>query len=205
MKSTIKKLIYTFVPHMYDRLPAKNNAIYITFDDGPNPDYTDIILQAFKKQNMSATFFLVGSEMDKYPELVRRIYDQGHTVGYHSYSHDSQKSVSFSDFLNDLKKARALADKFSIKINLYRPPYGDLTLFKFLWLILSGWKIIMWSHDSRDSFDEKEAVLQAIKQQTIEPGSIHLFHDDYVNTADIMSEVLTHYADNGINCYKILL
>ncbi|RDH83776.1 MAG: hypothetical protein DIZ80_06460 [endosymbiont of Galathealinum brachiosum] len=203
MKSLIKNIIYFFTPNFYNKFHSSSKDIYITFDDGPSSDNTCVILDVFKKHKMTATFFLIGSEMEKHPDIVKRIINEDHAIGYHSFSHKSLKSISFFEFIEDLKSAKLLFNKYSIKNKFYRPPYGDLTVFKFLWMIVTGWKIIMWSHDSRDSFDDKNIVLESILHEEIQFGSIHLFHDDYDDTAEIMPKILEHYSNNGVNCAKI--
>lgn len=199
MKSLIKNIVYFLFSPFLIRLGEKD-AIYITFDDGPHPNKTENILATLKKNNAKATFFMIGEEMMKSPEIVDLIIKDGHSIGYHSYSHDSLKTISLNKAIEDLKKADDIAKKFNINIKLYRPPYGDLTLLSFLYLIISGWKVVMWSLDSRDSFDSSEEVLANVSPNNVSLGEILLFHDDYELTANILPDVLQRFNEKNIKC-----
>lgn len=199
MKELIKKLIY-FIFSPFFKRKGKDNAIYITFDDGPHPEKTEKILMSLKKEKVKATFFMIGQEMEKHIETVKKVIDEGHSVGYHSYSHDSLKNTSLLQAIKDLKRSKQLARKLNIKINLYRPPYGDLTPLSFLYLAITGWKIIMWSLDSRDSFDTAEQVIKTTSPDNISPGEILLFHDDYELTARVLPGILQKIKKAGLDC-----
>lgn len=199
MKKLIKSIIYFFLSGFIINR-GKQGAVYITFDDGPHPENTQKLLAILKKTDAKATFFMTGSEMEKYPEIVEDVAFQGHSIGYHSYSHKSFKKNSIKAIINELSIARALSKKAGTNINLFRPPYGDLTALSFLYLMLTGWKTIMWSLDSRDSFDTKDEVIKTVDVDMLTDGDILLFHDDYGMTVELLPEVLQKYKDNNIQC-----
>ncbi len=189
MKSLIKTVIFKVLSRFIIRY-GNGGSIYITFDDGPHPENTVLILDILKKQNVNATFFMSGSEIKKYPDIVKKVYSAGHTVGYHSFSHHSYKKISIFSVIKELSAGRSLAQKLGIKLNLFRPPYGDLTILSFFYLLLTGWKVVMWSLDSRDSFDSKEKVIELVDVEKFSDGEILLFHDDYILTAEILHDIL---------------
>ena len=131
--------------------------------------------------------------MEKYPEVFKQIINDGHSVGYHSYQHQSLKNVTFAELLKDLAVYKKIMSTFKIRRKIYRPPYGDLSLIGMLWLALTGWKIIMWSRDSRDSFDDAVAVKNNVAPPNVRGGDILLFHDDYQQTAEVLGEILTTF------------
>jgi len=169
---------------------GKKDCVYITFDDGPHPANTQKILQILSNQKTKAIFFMIGKNMEKYPDLVEQVKEHGHEIGFHSYSHRSLKKQSFFKTIHDFSKRKELESRFGIKMKLYRPPFGDLTILSLLWVVFSGLKIVMWSLDSRDSFDSKEQVLDTVHPDKVSAGEILLFHDDYDHTVEIMPEVV---------------
>lgn len=203
MKEFIKIIVYHLLSSVLIK-KGKGNFIYITFDDGPHPENTYKILSILNQYNVKATFFMTGFEMQKYPEIVRDVINANHTVAYHGYKHESMKKQNIKTFIADIKNGRNLEKIFNIQLKLYRPPFGDISVLGFIYLVLTGWKIIMWSLDSRDSYDSKDVVLQTISPEKISPGEILLFHDDYIKTADLLGDALQHYKDSGINIGKVL-
>lgn len=182
---------------------GNKDAIYITFDDGPHPVNTLKMLEALKAAKVKATFFMVGEDMDKFPDIVRAVKNDGHSIGYHSFSHQSLKKASLKNIISDIQKVKYLEFAHDIRISIYRPPYGDLTIMSIVWLIIYRLKIIMWSLDSRDSFSDKDTVLMNVHPDNVAEGEILLFHDDYNLTVEILPEVLSRFSDCGIKCKKL--
>ena len=199
MKALLKSIIYrTMSPFMKRKM--LDNSVYLTYDDGPHPDNTESILSILKESQVKATFFMLGYAMDKYPHLVEQVIEQGHTLGYHSYKHISLKKRSFTEVKEDLQQMERLSKRYNYPIKLYRPPFGDLTATSFLWFILKGKKIVMWSLDSRDSFDPFEQVKKNVAPQELSNGEIILFHDDYEQAAELLKITLNAYRQHGTNC-----
>lgn len=202
MKHLLKLFFYNVFSKFIFRYGSKKN-IYITFDDGPHPENTPAILKILGEENIKATFFMVGSDMELYPDVVNTVIDNGHEIGYHSYYHDSLKTISLSKFINDLNKTKSLEKQFKFKFKYYRPPYGDLTILASVWLILNNWKIAMWSLDSMDSFNDSEDIIKLVNPSNINEGEILLFHDDYKLTVDILPTVLSRINNHGFQCKKL--
>lgn len=202
MRSFFKSVLYFILsPFLIRRGPKKG--VYLTFDDGPHSSNTALILEQLRKNNVKATFFMQGNQMEKHPEIVREVIKDGHTIGYHSYNHKSLKKLSLSELLEDLKSLERMRSKFDYPINLYRPPFGDLTIGSLILLIIKRIKVVMWSLDSRDSFDDLNTTLVNVSVNKINPGDIILFHDDYNLTANLMRECLPSYNDSNIRCLPL--
>jgi len=199
MKNSFKKIIY-YLFSSYLIRKGKSGNIYITFDDGPHPKNTPKILDVLDLYNIKATFFMLGHEMENHPEVVRDVISRGHTLGYHSYDHLSMKEISVGAIFSDLNYAKILSKSFDYNIKIYRPPYGDLSITGIIWVILNSWKIIMWSKDSRDSFDSKDEIVANVSTDKLCSGEILLFHDDYKNTAEVLKDILKSYSKEKINC-----
>lgn len=196
IKQFIKKVIY-FILSPYMKTTGPNHSVYITFDDGPHQTHTIEILEILKEFGVTATFFYNGSCIEKYPDIVSRVINEGHQVGYHSYEHESMKGVSISDIYRDLRAGRELLSQYGVKEFLYRPPYGDLSIISLFLLIISGWKIIMWSVEGRDSFDTEEEIIYNLDARNISKGSIILLHDVYGKTPKVLPVILKNLINSN--------
>ena len=150
---------------------TKDKVIYLTFDDGPEPGITEAVLNLLIKHDAKATFFCTGKNFEKYPELVQLILDNGHTFGNHSYSHLNGLKENFQKYIDDVTKGKEV-----IQSSLFRPPWGLLTIDKFIKIRKSN-RLILWSISSKD-FEENvniQSHCQNMINQT-RPGSIVLFH-----------------------------
>ncbi len=149
------------------------NTVYLTFDDGPDPEVTPWILDQLKEKEILATFFCVGANVQLHPEIYQRIINDGHSIGNHSMNHENGLRTSNQVYYSSIEQASKLIDS-----NLFRPPYGRMSLSQTKRL-KRNYKIIMWSWLSYD-FDEKtsiETILNKAKQQ-IKGGDILVLHDN---------------------------
>lgn len=174
---------------------GKDKELFLTFDDGPDPNITPWVLSILKKFNAKATFFCIGNKVEKHQEIYQQILNDGHSVGNHTYSHIKGWSTASKDYLEDVRKA----EKF-IETNLFRPPYGRIRPHQ-LKKIKEDYKIIMWdvlSRDYDDKVSNKECLDNAIEYA--ESGSIVVFHDTpqaESNLKYVLPKVLKHFADKS--------
>lgn len=204
LKSLLKSFIYFFLSPFIVRR-ARASTICITFDDGPHPENTVRILDILYKHNVNAIFFMTGTEMVKYPEIVKSVIVGGHKVAYHGFSHISMRKQTFREFRVEMAKKKMLENQFNICLDLYRPPFGDLSFTGFIILAMNRCKIIMWSLDSRDTYDTEQQILETLSVMNISPGEILLFHDDYSKTVIVLDKLLAVYANAGIKCESTLI
>jgi len=168
--------------------------IFLTFDDGPN-EYTLKILEILKSFNAKATFFVLGKNCQKYPEVLKRIFEEGHSIGNHSFSHSIK---FFFNFKNEIEKTNEIIKKITgVKVKIFRPPYGILTPWLKNYLFKNGYKIILWNLDSRDW---KGKISDKIFEE-IKPNSILLFHDCF-KTSLILPKILNELKIKGYNFKK---
>jgi|TARA_R110000737_G_scaffold2188_3_gene6181 peptidoglycan/xylan/chitin deacetylase (PgdA/CDA1 family) len=149
------------------------NTVYLTFDDGPNPILTPWVLDFLSKKQIKATFFCVGQNIVKYPELFDRIKAEGHQIANHSMRHEKGTKTKWKDYKESIDETAKLVEN-----NLFRPPYGRVSMLQSAKL-KPQYKIIMWSWLSND-FDEKipiQKILQKAEKQ-IKGGQIILLHDN---------------------------
>jgi len=155
------------------KITDHQNSVFLTFDDGPHPETTPFILDTLRNENAKATFFCTGKSVDAHPLLFKRIKDEGHAVGNHSYNHYHSWKTNAKVFLDDIEKADEI-----IKSKLFRPPYGKLT--RSQWLKLKKqYQVVMWSvmpHDYKADMPS-DKVLHRLKEHSCE-GDIVVLHEN---------------------------
>ena len=163
--------------YLYPSLVWKKNTeqkkIWITFDDGPDEKVTPFLVNLLGKFNIKATFFIIGSQAKKYPELVKLIINNGHKIGNHSFSHLNGFSTNNNKYLEDVEQAKKYIDS-----DIFRPPYGKITPLQIKNL-KKDFKIIMWdimSWDFKENISSNKIYKNVINN--IENGSIILFHNN---------------------------
>jgi len=158
-------------------------AVYLTFDDGPIPEVTLKVLEILDKYGVKATFFMVGENIDKHPEVFEMVVQGGHAIGNHTYNHMKGWKVSTAEYIANVQK-------FPKETKLFRPPYGRTWVWQRKAVKNLGYEIYLWDVLTRDYNPHRtpEAMLRQIKRQT-RPGSIINFHDS-VKSNERMLEVL---------------
>ena len=154
------------------RMDRQERAVYLTFDDGPIPEATPYILDVLRQYGIKATFFMVGDNVRKYPDLYQQVVDEGHRIGNHTHNHISGFRHSIREYSYNVEKAIAY-----LHSTLVRPPHGWMRLGQYAWLSRK-YKIVMWDVVTRDYSKWMTAanVLYNVKHYT-RPGSIITFHD----------------------------
>lgn len=151
--------------------------VALTFDDGPDPVYTPQILDILKKHRVKATFFLLGSRAQEYPNVVRRIANEGHVIGNHSYSHPLFTKVSVPNFEQQIERTQhVLSGLIGYEPKLVRPPYGEITEPQLQWMKHNHFVVVNWDIDS---LDWKELNMQQVSDNVlpyVHPGAIILQH-----------------------------
>ncbi|MFC7357882.1 polysaccharide deacetylase family protein [Jejudonia soesokkakensis] len=171
--------------------------IYLTFDDGPIPEVTPWVLDLLKEYNAKATFFCIGENVQKHPEIYNRIIAEGHSVGNHTFHHLNGWKTNTSTYIEDVSKAAEYIDS-----KLFRPPYGRITSNQAKQLKKKGYRIIMWdvlSYDFEASVSEEKCLHNVLNN--IENGSIVVFHDSVKaekNLRYVLPKVLNIFFSNCI-------
>jgi peptidoglycan/xylan/chitin deacetylase (PgdA/CDA1 family) len=177
--------------------------VYLTFDDGPTPGITEWILATLKRYDAKATFFVLGKNVEMYPDLYEKIVAEGHRVGNHTYSHQKGYLMSLERYLEDVDFASDL-----VQSDLFRPPYARITSSQ-LRALSKRYKIVMWSIISRD-YNRKltgEMCLRGVLPH-IKAGSIILFHDSeksFANMSYALPKTLERINELGLKCKAIEL
>ena len=157
---------------------SKEKLVALTFDDGPSLDWTPKILDALKRADIKATFFMLGAHVKKYPDIARLVVRQGHEVENHSYSHHVLLYYKPEELKKEIKDNEQIIREITgITTRYFRPPKAWVTKKEKKIINDMGYKIVLWSLNSKDwvRFDDKYVVRYIVKN--IRPGDILLFHD----------------------------
>ncbi len=154
------------------RMDHNDHSVYLTFDDGPIPESTPFILQTLAEFDVKATFFMVGDNVRKYPNLFRQIVSAGHQVGNHTYHHLGGFKHIAKTYIDDTERANDL-----IGSHLFRPPHGCMSHGQYLWL-KRKYRIVMWDLVTRDysKWLTADDVYENVRRYA-RNGSIITFHD----------------------------
>ncbi|MEO0060242.1 MAG: Peptidoglycan-N-acetylglucosamine deacetylase [Bacteroidota bacterium] len=197
---TIKKIFWSF---LWD-IPNKQNKIYLTFDDGPTPQITNWVLDLLKKYHAKATFFCVGINVQRHPDIFLNIVNQRHGIGNHTQNHLNGWKNSTKKYVENVTNCILNSHE---KTRLFRPPYGKITFWQLKIIRQLGYKIIMWdvlSADFDNSISKEKCLLNVLKN--IKPGSIVVFHDSqkaFKNLEFVLPKTLEYIAVKGWICDKI--
>jgi peptidoglycan-N-acetylglucosamine deacetylase len=189
------KIVSDLFPNFTWKIPTTEKKIFLTFDDGPIPEVTPWVLEELAKYNAKATFFCVGENIRKHPEVFKQVLAAGHAVGNHTMNHfDGWKTASIDYFHN----ARHCANL--VKTPLFRPPYGRLKPKQAAFL-QRHYKVVMWDVLSGD-FDQTISPEKCLNNVlgAAESGSIIVFHDSLKaekNLRYALPRVLAHFAAKG--------
>lgn len=191
-------LLKWYYPSLTWHKNRNDKVIYLTFDDGPIPDVTDFALKTLKAFNAKATFFCIGDNIYKHPEIFENIKNEGHSIGNHTFNHLKGWETPDEIYLKNFQKCQELT-----KTHLFRPPYGRIKKSQITKLrgILPNMKIIMWDVLSGD-FDIGLAPEKCFKNvvKNTGQGSIVVFHDSikaYDRLKYALPKVLQHFTQQG--------
>lgn len=173
---------------------GKKKSIALTFDDGPDPDFTPRILDILEEKDIKATFFVIGKKAEKYPDLLRRIHEEGHTIGNHSYSHHYLIALfSTARLTKDLERCNAFIDQTIGKRPAYfRPPFGVTNPRYSAAINNCRLSSIGWSLRSMDTRKASKYALIETVISKLKKGDIILLHDRLAVTAEALPDIIEH-------------
>lgn len=152
--------------------------VALTFDDGPSDEWTPQILDELKQTGVKATFFMIGKHVEKYPDIVRRVHDEGHEIGNHTYDHHGIFYFTPEELTEEIERTDVALERITgERTKYFRPPKAWITDKEKRQLRDMGYIPVLWTLNSKDwvTFDDKYVVPHIVKH--IKPGDIILFHD----------------------------
>jgi len=191
-------LLKWYYPSLLWNKSRTNKVIYLTFDDGPIPNVTDFVLKTLKAFNAKATFFCIGDNIVKHPEVYAKVVNAGHAIGNHTFNHLKGWNTDDETYIENTLKCQ-----FLTQTNLFRPPYGRIKKSQIsnLKSQIPNLEIVMWdvlSGDFDTSLSPKKCYQNVIKNT--ENGSIIVFHDSlkaFDRLAYALPKVLKYFSEKG--------
>ena len=184
MFTKVPNFIQRFFPNIIWKKTTDEKKIWLTFDDGPEEEVTEFILKTLKKLNIKASFFLIGKNIQAFPELTKEIIKEGHIVGNHSFSHLNGFISKKEEYIYDIELGQKLINEKLVemgitnKIKIFRPPYGRI-LPQQIKRLKENYKIVMWdvfSWDFKKNISP-EKIYNNVLDNVVE-GSILVFHNN---------------------------
>jgi peptidoglycan-N-acetylglucosamine deacetylase len=180
-------------PEAIFRIDTEEKILYLTFDDGPNPGSTEFLIGQLNKFGIKAMFFCSGNAVEKFPDLMKKLQNNGHLIGNHGYSHYNGWKTPTSVYKKDIEKASRFIDS-----RFFRPPYGRLKRNQYR-EIIKEYSIYFWDlmpYDFDKNFS-REKSLNVLKKK-IRPGSVIVLHDTpNAVTANLLNEFIEYALNNG--------
>lgn len=178
---------------------------YLTFDDGPHPDHTPRLLDVLKSHGVVATFFVVGFQAERHPDIVRRIAAEGHALGHHSYFHSDPEQTTTRQLMDEISRTTdLLASITGHRPRMFRPPFGKLTVSKLLRLWTHGQQIVLWNSDPKDFLCHSSSELAGrFANSPVCAGDVVLFHDSFPHAAGFLPALIGNAGRSGITFDKV--
>lgn len=196
-----------FYPSLVWRMPTDKKELYLTFDDGPVNGPTEFVLEELKKASAQATFFCIGDNIRKHPDVFQKLEAAPHAIGNHTFNHLNGWTTRTSDYINNVALFEETLEKMTERsggnhrepTTLFRPPYGRISRSQIM--ALKRYQIIMWdvlSFDYNKNLSAESCLRKTIKATG--PGSILVFHDSYKaekNMTYILPRLISHFSEQG--------
>ena len=203
-KDTVRRQAMIFPDDYFLEALDYDLEVALTFDDGPDAKYTEQILDILKTYNIKATFFLLGKNMQEYPDVAKRIMKEGHSIGNHSYDHvDMRKLSKEAAFDSQIERTQVIfEEQLCFRPVIFRPPYGAVKDEQIAYFAQQGLKIINWSIDTFD-WDAKQNSPEQINEKIaryFHEGAIILMHSgggDRSKTVEALPGLIEFLRDKG--------
>ena len=192
----------------YNSLSVPGPYVAITFDDGPHAQNTPRLLDMLKARNIRATFFTVGTNVARYPAIMRRIIADGHELANHTWTHPKLSSLSDGAVRSELQRSHSALVNLGVAPRMYRPPYGAITARQKQWIMSEfGYPTILWSVDPEDWRTRSAAMTRSRILANTRPGAIILVHDIHASSIDAMPGTLDGLLAKGfrfVTCSQLI-
>ncbi|MGG3281483.1 polysaccharide deacetylase family protein [Paenibacillus solani] len=193
-------------PDTFRSSGPKIKQVALTFDDVPDPRFTGKVLDILKQHQVKATFFAVGERAKKHPDLMKRIHEEGHAIGNHSYNHAQLNKLSLEKFKGQIVRTDTILKSLTgVNPRVIRPPYGDINEEELQWARKNGYKVVNWNVDSLDWKGLKKEEVEHNILSTVGPGSIVLQHagggvgSDLTGTIEALPDIIAELQRKGFS------
>jgi peptidoglycan-N-acetylglucosamine deacetylase len=207
-KLSLSQLVRKYPDLLLLKGSSSSKKVALTFDDAPDTTFTPQVLDTLKKHKVKATFFLVGTQAAKHPDMVKRIVSEGHVIGNHTYDHKLLTKLSDDAFQQEIMRTQSILEKLcGYTPRLIRPPYGEISESQLLWASEHNYRIVNWNVDSNDWRQLSESQVSDNILKHTKAGSIVLQHSgggpgqDLSGTVNALPHVIQTLQSRG---YKLV-
>ncbi|GIP34426.1 hypothetical protein J2TS4_36360 [Paenibacillus sp. J2TS4] len=190
--------------------PADNKRVALTFDDGPDLKWTPQILDILKERNVKATFFLVGLQAEKHPEMIQQILDEGHVIGNHTWGHKKLPELNDEQIREEIEQLnQVLESSVGEGATLFRAPYGAVSDKVQAIVDEKGYQVVGWTVDPRDWAGTTPEGMMKIVERQLKPDGIVLLHSfggkagDLSNTVEFLPQLIDYLQEEGYSLVTI--
>jgi teichuronic acid biosynthesis glycosyltransferase TuaC len=180
--------------------PSRQRLVWLTFDDGPDPEHTPHLLDVLKAHNVRATFFVIGMKAEQHPDLVRRMANEGHCIGNHTFCHKRLDELSYRDLHEEVRRtSRVLQGLLGETLPIFRPPHGKMKISTLWQMLRAGQQVVLWNTDPKDYLVSSPAMVSDwFRAHVLNAGDIVLLHDNRPFAADVLPEVIRATRERGL-------
>lgn len=202
LKTTVKRLVKASIPERYlmTRDKRAGKTLFLTFDDGPSPGYTDQLLSLLEQYEAKATFFVIGKKLEMHMDLGKQIAEQEHSIGNHSLDHRGFYRLSLAEQIKQAEDTELILNQIRSPgaAKLFRAPQGSWNLPLIYCLSRRSFRCIHWSLDTLDFTDTGAGdIIKKFRENPVQNGEIILFHDDAQVCIDVLSVMLAEWKSQG--------
>lgn len=199
--TSLKSVIKNIIPPWVVTYKTAEKGILLTFDDGPDPDITPLILDLLEQYRIHAVFFVLGKQVAKHPKIIQRIVANGHCIGNHSFRHKTADELSFGDYSDDLNKCQNILKPFiTSSPTLFRPPEGRLSFLVWFVIKYHRMQVMLWSIESGEwgkySHESADQMFDRLVSD-IKPHDIVLMHDNSRKVLLLLEKLLPVLVEKG--------
>lgn len=182
------------------RLPDSTNVVALTFDDGPDPVFTPALLDLLARENVTASFFLIGSKVEQFPDIAKRLVKEGHKIGGHTHSHVEITLLSAEGINSEMERCRvAIRNATGVDTTLFRPPRGKVNFTSLRRVCSLGYLFVHWSKTYSDYVPSGSAALiKRMRDNPIKSRDIVLLHDHNQDTISALAQFIPEWKRSGI-------
>jgi len=200
-KSMNRLSAYSLLPRVHSRFAkAKHRPLYLTFDDGPDPEVTPRVLDELDRHGARGTFFVIGERAEQYHRIMTDIVTRGHDLGNHSFFHRKFGELPMRSQLSEIERTDKVLKQFNQRShNPFRPPHGRASIPLLLALAMNRYRTVLWSIDSRDYARDTDASVARLADNGADAGDVVLLHDDHVTAVDVLRKCLPGWTAAGLS------
>lgn len=181
-------------------MPVGSRSIALTFDDGPDPEYTPAVLRLLAELDVRATFFLIGRNVARFPDLARRIAEEGHALGGHTFDHREIVSLRPDELEREMETCRrAIEDAARVDTRWFRPPRGRMNLPSVRRVAALGYRTVHWTRTYSDyQRDGTAPLVRRMTEEEAQPRDIVLLHDHNPHTVEALAQAIPRWKSRGL-------